>query len=106
MSVDDYAIDEEGFLKEPDAWIEELSKKIAKEQFGMSLTGLQMQVICFVREYYLKWETLPMVKTIRDQFKLDSDQLDDMFKRGKSTARGVICKLGGLPKMLCIASGC
>jgi len=106
MLVDDNALDEEGFVKEPNAWTEELSKKMAKEQFGMSLTDLQMQVIYFVREYYLKWETLPMVKAIRDQFKLDIDQLDDMFKRGKSTARGVICKLGGLPKMLCIASGC
>jgi tRNA 2-thiouridine synthesizing protein E len=106
MMVDDNALDEEGFVKEPNAWTDELSKKMAKEQFGMSLTDLQMQVIYFVREYYLKWETLPMVKTIRDQFKLDIDQLDDMFKRGKSTARGVICKLGGLPKMLCIASGC
>ena len=106
MMVDDNALDEEGFVKEPNTWTEELSKKMAKEQFSISLTDLQMQVIYFVREYYLKWETLPMVKTIRDQFKLDTDQFDDMFKRGKSTARGVVCKLSGLPKMLCIASGC
>jgi sulfur relay (sulfurtransferase) DsrC/TusE family protein len=63
-------------------------------------------VIHFVRQYYFKWETLPMIKTIRDQFKLDSNKLDEMFSVSKSTSRGVICKLGGLPKMLCIASGC
>jgi hypothetical protein len=47
-----------------------------------------------------------MLKTIRDDFNLTSQEIDDFFKRGSSTARGVICKLAGLPKMLCISSGC
>jgi len=104
--TDTKILDEEGFLNDSALWTEELSMMMAKEQFDISLTDLQMQVIRFIREYYLKWETLPMVKTIRNHFKLDADQLDEMFKRGKSTARGVMCKLAGLPKMLCIASGC
>jgi TusE/DsrC/DsvC family sulfur relay protein len=81
-------------------------KKMAETQFNIALTEQHLQVINFVRQYYFKWETLPMIKTIRDQFKLDSNKLDEMFSVSKSTSRGVICKLGGLPKMLCIASGC
>lgn len=99
-------LDEEGFVIDTREWSEDLSKKMAETQFNMALTELHLQVIHFVRQYYFKWETLPMIKTIKDQFKLDSSKLDEMFVRGKSTSRGVICKLGGLPKMLCIASGC
>lgn len=104
--VDDILLDEEGFLINPDLWTEELSRSIAEKQFGMVLTDLHLKIIRFMREYYRKWETLPMLKTIRDEFNLEAAQIDEMFKRGNSASRGVICKLGGLPKMLCIASGC
>lgn len=105
MAIDE-RLDEEGFVTDARKWNEDLSKKMAETQFNLALTEQHLQVIHFVRQYYFKWETLPMVKTIRDQFKLDNSKLDEMFLRGKSTSRGVICKLGGLPKMLCIASGC
>jgi tRNA 2-thiouridine synthesizing protein E len=99
-------LDEGGFIKNTENWSDTLAKRMAKEQFNISITEFHMQVIHFVREYYMKWGALPMVKTIRDRFKLTNEQLDDMFKRGTSSSRGVICKLGGLPRMLCIASGC
>jgi TusE/DsrC/DsvC family sulfur relay protein len=100
------AFDDEGFFKNSDLWTENLSKNMAKNQFNITLTGQQSKIILYVRDYYKKWETLPMVKTIRDEFSLTASELDEQFKRGSSTARGVICKLAGLPKMLCIASGC
>ena len=104
--VIDERLDEEGFVIDAREWSEDLSKQMAETQFNMALTELHLQVIHFVRQYYFKWETLPMIKTIRGEFKLESSKLDEMFVGGKSTSRGVICKLGGLPKMLCIASGC
>jgi len=104
--VETGVLDEEGFLIDPDLWTEELSKKMAEKQFNMVLTDLHMKIIQYMREYYTKWETLPILLTISKEFNLKSQVLDEMFKRGGSTSRGVICKLGGLPKMLCIASGC
>jgi tRNA 2-thiouridine synthesizing protein E len=98
--------DDEGFLINPDLWTEELSRNMAKTQFNITLTDQQSKIILYIRDYYKKWETLPMIKTIRDEFSLNASQIDEQFKRGSSTARGVICKLAGLPKMLCIASGC
>ena len=100
------AFDDEGFLINPDLWTEELSRNMAKTQFNITLSDLQLKMILYIRDYYRKWETLPMIKTIRDEFSLDASQIDEQFKRGSSTARGVLCKLAGLPKMLCIASGC
>jgi TusE/DsrC/DsvC family sulfur relay protein len=99
-------LDDEGFLIKPELWTEELSRKMAKTQFNITLTDQQLKIITYIRDYYKKWETLPMLKTIRDDFNLTSQEIDDFFKRGSSTARGVICKLAGLPKMLCISSGC
>jgi dissimilatory sulfite reductase related protein len=100
------ALDDEGFLINPDLWTEELSRSMAKTQFYIILTDQQSKIILYIRGYYKKWETLPMLKTIRDEFGLTTPEIEEQFKRGSSTARGVICKLAGLPKMLCIASGC
>jgi tRNA 2-thiouridine synthesizing protein E len=99
-------LDDEGFVKDPDLWTEELSKIMAKKQFDIKLTDRTSKIIVYTRDYYKKWETLPMLKTIRDEFGLEASEMDKLFKRGNSTARGVICKLAGLPKMLCISSGC
>ena len=93
-------------MTKPDLWTEELSRNMAKTQFDITLTDQQLKIIVSLREYYKKWETLPILKTIRDDFSLDASEIDELFKRGNSTARGVICKLSGLPKMLCISSGC
>jgi len=104
MSTD--LLDEEGFLINPDFWTKELSRNMAKTQFGITLTDQQLKIIVYIRDYHKKWETLPMLKTIRDEFGLTALEIDEQFKRGNSTARGVICKLAGLPKLLCISSGC
>lgn len=88
------------------SWSEPLAKQMAEKEFSIELTGLHMQIIQFVRDFYFKWEAVPMMKTIITNFKLENGQIDEMFKRGRSSSRGIICKLGGLPKMLCIASGC
>ena len=100
------SFDDEGFLLDLKVWNQDIGRKMAEEQFGIQTTDFHMRIINFMREYYFKWGTLPMVKTIRDRFNISSEQLDEMFKRGQSTSRGVICKLAGLPKLLCIASGC
>ncbi|UCE29227.1 MAG: TusE/DsrC/DsvC family sulfur relay protein [Candidatus Bathyarchaeota archaeon] len=106
MAEQEHALDEEGFVKDPELWSHALAVKMAKEQFNISITELHRRVVEFVREYYLKWGAVPMVKTIRTHLQLSNRQLDEMFKRDTSSSRGVICKLAGLPKMLCIASGC
>jgi TusE/DsrC/DsvC family sulfur relay protein len=99
-------LDDEGFLVDSNLWSEKLSREMAEKQFNIELTEKQLTIIIYMREYYKKWETLPLLKTLRNEFNLDVEQIDELFKRGNSTARGVICKLAGLPKLLCIASGC
>ena len=106
MGQEEEPLDGEGFVKKTESWSEALAKNMAEQQFNITITDSHMKVITFVREYYLKWGAVPMNRTIVDRAKLTNQQLDDMFKRGTSSSRGVICKLGGLPKMLCVAMGC
>jgi tRNA 2-thiouridine synthesizing protein E len=104
--VEENRFDGDGFLVDISLWSESLARKMAENQFSIELTDLHMQIIIFVRDFYFMWEAVPMMKTIKTRFMLENGQLDEMFKQGRSSSRGVICKLGGLPKMLCIASGC
>jgi TusE/DsrC/DsvC family sulfur relay protein len=99
-------VDREGFVKEPGLWSEALAVSMAEQQFGIEITEFHLRALKFIRDYFLKWGTMPMVRTIREQLKLSNEQLDDMFSAGTKSSRGIMCRLSGLPKALCIASGC
>ena len=86
--------------------IKELAEKIAIEQFHIKLTEKHWTCIYFVREYYGKWEAMPMIKSIREISGLSVDEFELLFKAHKSSARGVLCKIAGLPRLLCISAGC
>lgn len=98
--------DDEGCLVDPKTWSEEIAREIAKKQFDVELAEAHWKCIRIVRAYYEKWLSLPMVKTIRDEAELTADEFDQLFRKGASNARGVLCKISGLPKNLCIAAGC
>jgi len=99
-------IDDEGYLLDSSTWNEEIAREIAKRQFGIELTEAHWTCIRIARAYYEKWSSLPMVKTIREEAGLTAEEFERLFRRGTSSARGVLCKISGLPKMLCIAAGC
>lgn len=98
--------DEEGYLLDAKTWSEDIAGEIAKKQFGIVPTEAHWACIRIARTYYEKWSSLPMVKTIREDAGLTTEEFERLFKRGTSSARGVLCKISGLPKMLCIAAGC
>jgi TusE/DsrC/DsvC family sulfur relay protein len=99
-------LDEQGFLFSSSSWNRELAEKIAIEQIHINLTEKHWTCIYFVREYYGKWETMPMIKAIRENSGLTIDEFELLFKADQSSARGVLCKIAGLPRLLCISAGC
>jgi tRNA 2-thiouridine synthesizing protein E len=99
-------LDGEGYLADPSMWNEEIAQEIAKRQFGIELTEAHWTCIRVVRKYYEKWSSLPMVKTIREEAGVDAQEFESLFRRGNSSARGVLCKISGLPRLLCISAGC
>jgi len=98
--------DGEGYLIDPHIWNEEIAGEIAKRQFGIDLTEAHWTCIRIARQYYEKWSSLPMVKTIREEAEITAEQFESLFTRGASSARGVLCKISGLPRILCISAGC
>ncbi len=99
-------LDDQGFVVDTGSWTKDLAKKIAKEQFSIELTEAHWACIEIVREYYEKWESIPMIKTIRERAKISIDEFDRLFKHDQGSSRGVLCKISGLPKLLCISAGC
>ena len=70
-------LDEDGFLKDPHKWNVEVATYIAREQFGIELEDVHWKVVRFFLEYYQKWGTLPMIRTVRTNLNLTSEQLDE-----------------------------
>ena len=90
------AVNEEGFLADPDEWNQEVAAFLAKEEEGIdALNDNHWSVINFIREYYLEKNLAPMVRLICKTTGLKLREIYDLFPSGP--AKGA-AKLAGLPK--------
>ncbi len=91
-------LDEDGFLKRPEDWSRKVAEYFAKLE-NIELTEDHWKVINFLRDYYLKFGSVPMVRAISKATGFSARELYDLFPSGplKQAAR-----IGGLPK----PSGC
>ncbi|HIF9158828.1 TPA: sulfurtransferase TusE [Photobacterium damselae] len=93
--------DAQGYLKNVDDWSKELVPLLAGEE-GIELTEAHWEVIHFVREFYLEFNTSPairmLVKAMAKQYgeeKGSSRYLYKLFPKGPAKQA---TKLAGLPK--------
>lgn len=93
--------DKEGYLLNHTDWQEDLVPMIA-EQEGIELTDAHWEVILFVRNFYLEFNTSPavrmLVKAIEKEHgpeKGNSKYLFTLFRKGPAKQA---TKLAGLPK--------
>ncbi|HIF9107326.1 TPA: sulfurtransferase TusE [Photobacterium damselae] len=93
--------DAQGYLKTVDDWSKELVPLLAEEE-GIELTEAHWEVIHFVREFYLEFNTSPairmLVKAMAKQYgeeKGSSRYLYKLFPKGPAKQA---TKLAGLPK--------
>ncbi|KJV06211.1 TusE/DsrC/DsvC family sulfur relay protein [Methylocucumis oryzae] len=103
ISVDgkDLATAEQGFLKNPADWNEQVAHCLAERE-QLVLTDAHWEIIYFIREYYLSFKHLPnarvFTKAIQKQFgdaKGNSRYLHQLFPNGPLK---YACKIAGLPK--------
>lgn len=59
----DIETDTEGYLKSPADWSEALAEEIATSE-GITLTEAHWQVVRFVREFYLEFNTSPGIRML------------------------------------------
>lgn len=90
-----YEVDEDGFLQDPDIWTEEVGKAFATTEGVDEMTEDHWVVVNYIREYYLKFGTAPMIRKLCKQTKKDLKTIYELFPSGP--AKGA-CKIAGLPK--------
>lgn len=93
--------DTEGYLKESSQWSESLAVVIAENE-GISLSPEHWEVVRFVRDFYLEFNTPPairmLVKAMANKFgeeKGNSRYLYRLFPKGPAKQA---TKIAGLPK--------
>ena len=93
--------DSEGYLKDTTLWNEAMAAVIA-EQEGISLSVEHWEVVRFVRDFYLEFNTSPairmLVKAMANKFgeeKGNSRYLYRLFPKGPAKQA---TKIAGLPK--------
>ena len=93
--------DSEGYLKETTQWNEAMAEVIAGQE-GITLSVEHWEVVRFVREFYLEFNTSPairmLVKAMANKFgeeKGNSRYLYRLFPKGPAKQA---TKIAGLPK--------
>ncbi|UTJ45886.1 sulfurtransferase TusE [Atlantibacter subterranea] len=96
-----FETDNDGYLKDSSDWSEGLAEVIA-EQEGIALTPEHWEVVRFVREFYLEFNTSPairmLVKAMAKAYgeeKGNSRYLFRLFPKGPAKQA---TKIAGLPK--------
>ena len=89
-------LNEEGFLKDPSLWNEDLARVLARAEEGLeTLTDPHWAVIRFIRGHFLETQGAPMVRAVCKGSGVPLRQIYELFPSGP--AKGA-CKLAGLPK--------
>ena len=93
--------DSEGYLKETTQWSEAMAEVIAAQE-GISLSVEHWEVVRFVRDFYLEFNTSPairmLVKAMANKFgeeKGNSRYMYRLFPKGPAKQA---TKIAGLPK--------
>jgi TusE/DsrC/DsvC family sulfur relay protein len=90
-----YAVDEDGFLEDPQQWNDAVARDFAVTEGVTELTEDHWKVINYIRAYYLEFAVAQMVRKLCKESGFKLNQIYEMFPSGP--AKGA-CKLAGLPK--------
>ena len=91
----EFDVDGDGFLQEPEIWNEEVAILFAKHDGIGELTDKHWAVIRYIREYWKEKDMAPMVRKLCQNTGLRLREIYELFPLGP--AKGA-CKIAGLPK--------
>lgn len=90
-----FAVDEEGFLQNPETWDDEVARLFATTEGVVEMTPDHWAVVRMIREHYLEHGNAPMVRLLCQRTGLNLRTIFKLFPSGP--AKGA-CKVAGLPK--------
>ncbi len=88
-------VDSQGFMVDPDDWTTEVAGALAESVSLAPLTRDHWRVIMYVRRYYQKHNTAPMLRAICKRNRLNEGTLRALFP---TSCRECMCKIAGLPQ--------
>jgi len=90
-----FDVDEDGFLKDPNIWNEEVARLFAKTEGIEKMTDDHWKVVNYLRDYYTQFNIAPMIRKLCKDTGFKLKQIYELFPSGP--AKGA-CKVAGLPK--------
>ena len=91
----DVAVNDEGFLEQPDQWTEDMAIEIARHEGIDPLTAQHWQVINFMRKEYFEKGTGPTVRALGKTSGVSVKDLYQLFPKGPAK---LAAKIAGIPK--------
>ncbi|MDO6525801.1 TusE/DsrC/DsvC family sulfur relay protein [Motilimonas sp. 1_MG-2023] len=95
------ATDKQGYLLDLNLWSKPLAEQIA-EQESINMTEAHWEVVLFVREFYLEFNTSPavraLVKAMANKFGPEKGNSRYLFKLFPQGPAKQATKIAGLPK--------
>ena len=88
------AVNEEGYLLNPDDWTPEIAEAFAKEM-GIELTDRHWEIVNFVRQYYKEHGKSPTLRQISKGAGVPTKELFKLFPKGPAKK---VARIAGVPK--------
>jgi len=88
-------VDEDGFMKDPAVWNEEVAKALATTESVMDMTEEHWKLVKYLRDHYLKFGIAPMIRQLCKETGFPLKKVYELFPSGP--AKGA-CKVAGLAK--------
>lgn len=88
-------LDDEGFIVNPDEWDEEVALALASADGIAALGADHWKIIRFLREYYEKYGTAPMIRKLCKETGTPLQSVYELFPKGPVLGA---CRIAGLPK--------
>jgi len=88
-------VDDEGFLRDPAQWDEQVAEEIAREAGIPELTERHWLVVRFMRDRYLQTGNAPSIRSLGKESGVPVKELYQLFPKGPAK---LAAKIGGIPK--------
>ncbi len=96
-----FEVDKQGYLIDHSVWTEEIANHIANAE-GIEMTEERWQVVYFVRDFYLEYDTSPairaLVKSMEKTFGKDKGNSRYLYRLFPKGPAKIATKIAGLPK--------
>lgn len=87
-------LNDDGFLANPNEWDEDVARSLAELE-GVELTDEHWKVLFYLREYWDKFQTAPMIRKLCKETGVSLERLMELFPPGPLKN---VCRIAGLPK--------